>query len=251
MPTMQPLAGKTILVTGAARRVGAAIARRLHALGADVLIHYRGSGSQAGELAAALNSVRPDSARTLRLDLADIAAFDEFAARAVGAYGRLDGLVNNASGFYPTPLGSITGAQWDDLMASNLRAPLFLSQALAPAQRQAQGAIVNIVDIHADRPLKNYVVYSAAKAGLMGLTKALALEFAPEVRVNGVSPGPIQWPDDGQLDAAERTRILAATPLKREGGADEVARAVGFFFTDAPYVTGQILAVDGGRSIYL
>jgi pteridine reductase len=128
---------------------------------------------------------------------------------------------------------------------------LFLSQALAPALRQARGAIVNIVDIHADRPLKNYVVYSAAKAGLMGLTKALALEFAPEVRVNGVSPGPIQWPDDGQLDAAERARILAATPLKREGGADEVARAVGFFFTDAPYVTGQILAVDGGRSIYL
>jgi pteridine reductase len=248
---MQPLADKTILITGAAKRVGAAIARRLHTLGANVLIHHRSSSAEAGQLAAALNAERPGSATLLALDLANIDAFPAFIAQAVAAYGRLDGLVNNASGFYPTPLGKITGDDWSDLMASNLKAPLFLSQAAAPALTEAGGAIVNIVDIHADRPLKDYVVYNAAKAGLLGLTKALALELAPRVRVNGVSPGPIDWPADGQIDAAERQRILAATPLKRVGGADEVARAVGFFFADAPYVTGQILAVDGGRSIYL
>jgi len=248
---MPPLAGKAILITGAARRVGAAIARRLHDQGANVLIHYRDSSVDADQLAASLNAARPDSARTLGLELARIDAFPEFMARAIGAWGRLDGLVNNASGFYPTPLGSITAAQWADLMASNLQAPLFLAQAAAPELRKNGGAIVNIVDIHADRPLKNYVVYSAAKAGLQGLTRALALELAPHVRVNGVSPGPIEWPEDGQMDPAEQARILAATPLARVGGPNEIARAVSFFFTDAPYVTGQILAVDGGRSIYL
>ena len=248
---MQPLANKAILITGAAKRVGAAIARRLHALGANVLIHHRGSGTEAEQLAAQLNAERANSARVLALDLAEIDAFPAFIGQAVAAYGRLDGLVNNASSFYATPLGRITGDQWSELMASNLKAPLFLAQAAAPELQKAGGAIVNIVDIHADRPLKDYVVYNAAKAGLLGLTKALALELAPQVRVNGVSPGPIEWPADGQLDAAERERILAATPMGRVGGADEVARAVGFFFADAPYVTGQILAVDGGRSIYL
>jgi len=248
---MQPLAGKAILVTGAARRVGAAIARRLHGFGANVLIHYRDSSADAEHLAAELNAQRADSARICGLELAKLEAYEGFMAQAVAAWGRLDGLVNNASSFYPTPLGQVTAAQWTDLMASNLQAPLFLSQAAAPELRRNNGVIVNLVDIHADRPLKNYVVYNAAKAGLAGLTRALAIELAPQVRVNGVSPGPIEWPEDGQLDAAERERILAATPLHRVGGAEEIARAVGFFFTDAPYVTGQILAVDGGRSIYL
>jgi len=248
---MQPLAGKAILITGAARRVGAAIARRLHGLGANVLVHYRDHNADADQLAAELNAQRADSARALGLELARIEAYPAFMAEVVGAWGRLDGLVNNASGFYPTPLGEITAAQWSDLMASNLQAPLFLAQAAAEELRRNSGTIVNIVDIHADRPLKNYLVYNAAKAGLAGLTRALAIELAPQVRVNGVSPGPIEWPEDGQLDAAERARILAATPLGRVGGAEEIARAVGFYFTDAPYVTGQILAVDGGRSIYL
>jgi len=239
------------LITGAARRLGAATARRLHALGAAVAIHHRGSAAEAQALAAELNAKRPGSAGVLALDLADIDAYPDLIERVLRLYGRLDGLVNNASTFYATPLGSIAAAQWSELMASNLQAPLFLSQAAAPALRRAGGAIVNIVDIHAERPLKDYVVYNAAKAGLLGLTRSLALEMAPEVRVNGVSPGPIEWPEDGQLDAGERQRILAATPLKHVGGADAVARAVGFFFTDAAFVTGQILAVDGGRLLYL
>ena len=249
---MQPLAGKAILITGAARRVGAAIARRLHGLGANVLIHYRDSSADADQLVGELNALRAGSARALGLELAQIEAYPAFMAEVVGTWGRLDGLVNNASSFYPTPLGEITVAQWADLMASNLQAPLFLAQAAAPELRRNGGAVVNIVDIHADRPLKNYLVYNAAKSGLAGLTRALALELAPQVRVNGVSPGPIEWPDGGQMDdEAERARILAATPLGRVGGVEEIARAVSFYFTDAPYVTGQILAVDGGRSIYL
>jgi pteridine reductase len=248
---MQPLDGKAILITGAARRLGAATARRLHGLGAAVLIHHRGAKAEALALAAELNDTRAGSASVLALDLADIDAFPRLIERALAAHGRLDGLVNNASTFYPTPLGEITGDQWSELMASNLKAPLFLSQAAAPALREARGAIVNIVDIHAERPMKDYVVYSVAKAGLMGLTRSLALELAPEVRVNGVSPGPIEWPEDGQLEVAEQQRILAATPLGHIGGADAVARAVGFFFTDAPFVTGQILAVDGGRLLHL
>lgn len=248
---MQPLAGKVILITGAARRLGAATARHLHALGADVAIHHRGHGEDADALVADLNRVRADSAHALALELGEIDAFPAFVERVLAWHGRLDGLVNNASEYYPTPLGSITGDAWSELMVSNLKAPLFLSQAVAPALKKSQGAIVNIVDIHAERPMKDYVVYNTAKAGLAGLTRSLALELAPEVRVNGVSPGPIEWPSGGQLDAGEQQRILAATPLKRTGGADAVARAVGFFFADASFVTGQILAVDGGRSIYI
>jgi pteridine reductase len=248
---MQPLAGKAILITGAARRVGAAIARRLHALGANVLIHYRDSSADADELVAELNAQRPGSAHALGLELSQIEAIAAFIESAVAVWGRLDGLVNNASGFYPTPLGSITAAQWADLMSSNLKAPLFLALAALQELEKNDGSIVNIVDIHAERPLKNYVVYNVAKAGLAALTRSLALEMAPKVRVNGVSPGAIEWPDDGQLDEAERGRILHATPMGRIGGAEEIARAVGFFFADAPYVTGQVLAVDGGRSIYL
>ena len=252
----QPLVGKAFLVTGAARRVGAAIARRLHALGGSVMVHHRGGSDEACDLVAQLNSLRPGSACSAALDLSDTAALPGLVESVFAAFGRLDGLVNNASSFFPTPLGEITEAQWNDLLDSNLKAPLFLSQAAAPALIAARGAIVNIVDIHADRPLKDYVLYSAAKAGLAGLTRSLALELAPHVRVNGVAPGPIEWPSAAEVSAggivdAERARILATTPLRREGGVDAIARAVAFLFCDADFVTGQILAVDGGRSIHL
>ena len=252
----QSLEGKAFLVTGAARRVGAAIAATLHAAGGSVLIHHRRRHLEAEALVAGLNARRPGSARAAALDLAQTAALPTLVEAALTAFGRLDGLVNNASSFYSTPMGSITQADWNDLMASNLQAPLFLSQAAAPALAATRGAIVNIVDIHAERPLKNHVVYTAAKAGLAGLTRALALELAPAVRVNGVAPGPVEWPDGddrlhGSIMPAEKARILSTTPLGREGGADAIARAVRLLFADADFVTGQILAVDGGRSIYL
>ena len=252
---MSDLSGKAYLVTGAARRVGAAIARRLHGAGGSVLIHYGRSRVEAEALATELNALRVGSAMVHGLDLSDTDGLNALVGAAVGAFGRLDGLVNNASSFYPTPLGGITTAQWDELLASNLKAPLFLAQAAASELKKSGGAIVNIVDIHADRPLKDHVVYTTAKAGLAGLTRALALELAPQVRVNGVAPGAINWPDSAaaaaQFPLAERARILSTTPLQREGGEDEVAKAVIYLMSDAGYITGQILAVDGGRSIYL
>ena len=250
---MNPLDGKAFLVTGGAKRVGAAIVRRLHRAGGNVLVHYGTSRAQAEALAAECNAARAGSAVSYGHDLARLDGLKPLVGAALDAFGRLDGLVNNASTFYPTPFGTVTLAAWNDLMASNLQAPLFLSQEAAPALQATRGAIVNIVDIHAERPLKNYVVYSAAKAGLAGLTRALALELAPKVRVNGVAPGPIKWPEanESEFDAAERARILSTTPLGREGGEDEIAKAVLFLLADADYMTGQILAVDGGRSVYL
>ncbi len=250
------LAGKVFLITGAARRVGAATIRWLHAAGGNVLIHHRGHAEEARMLCDSLNALRSASAHLMALDLADTAALPALVEMALTRFGRLDGLVNNASAFFPTPLGTISEANWDDLMASNLKAPLFLSQAAAPALKETRGAIVNIIDIHAERPLKDYTVYTIAKAGLAGLTRSLALELAPAIRVNGVAPGPIDWPDAaevalGRIERAEQTRIMATTPLAREGGADAIARAVRFLFCDADFITGQIIAVDGGRSIYL
>lgn len=252
----QTLAGKAFLITGAARRVGAATARLLHAAGANVLVHHRGHADLARTLCDSLNAPRSGSAHLMALDLADTQALPSLVSMALARFGRLDGLVNNASAFFPTPLGTISESNWNDLMASNLKAPLFLSQAAAPALKATHGAIVNIIDIHAERPLKDYIVYTVAKAGLAGLTRSLALELAPEIRVNGVAPGPIDWPDaaeaaSGRIGRAEQTRIMATTPLAREGGAAAIARAVRFLFCDADFVTGQILAVDGGRSIYL
>lgn len=240
-----------VLVTGAARRVGAEIARQLHAAGARVVLHYRNSGDEAEGLAAELNRQRAGSAATVGGDLARFGTADEVAAAALARFGRIDGLVNNASSFFPTPLGRIDRAAWDELVGSNLMGPLFLSQALAPEIRRRHGAVVNIVDIHAERPLPHYPVYSAAKAGLAGLTRALAIELAPEARVNGISPGPIEWPEDGQFSAEERRRIIDDTLLKRIGSAADIARTVRFLIFDAPYVTGQIIAVDGGRSAHL
>ena len=244
--------GGAVLVTGAARRIGAAIARTLHAAGARVVLHCRSSRAEAEKLAADLNGTRADSCAIVQADLLAVAGLPRLAEEAARAFGRLDGLVNNASSFDATPFGTITPAQWEDLMGSNLRAPLFLAQAAAPHLRESRGAIVNVVDIHAERPLPDYVVYSIAKSGLAGLTRALALELGPEVRVNGVAPGAILWPEGGMhFDAEEKGRILAQTPLERIGRPEDVAGAVKYLLFDAPFVTGQILAVDGGRSLHL
>ena len=240
-----------ILVTGAARRVGAEIARNLHAAGARVALHYRSSADEAEALAGKLNAVRPDTAFTVRGDLARFGAAEEIADQVLARGQGLDGLVNNASSFFPTPIGAIDRRAWDELVGSNLMGPLFLSQALAPALRASAGAIVNIVDIHAERPLTGYTVYNVAKGGLATLTRSLAIELAPEVRVNGVAPGPIDWPEDDQFPAAERARIIAHTLLKRVGSPADIARTVRFLMLDAPYITGQIIAVDGGRSVHL
>jgi pteridine reductase len=244
--------GGAVLVTGAARRIGAAIARRLHAAGANLVLHYHRSRDDAERLCAELNGARAASCATVQHDLVDVDGLAGLVERAAACFGRLDGLVNNASSFYATRLGSITAREWDDLMGSNLRAPLFLAQAAAPWLARAHGAIVNIVDIHAERPLKDFVVYSIAKSGLAGLTRSLALELAPDVRVNGVAPGSILWPDDGaHFPPAEQQRIVGQTPLARVGGPDDIAGAVKYLLLDAPFVTGQILAVDGGRAIHL
>jgi pteridine reductase len=243
-----PLAGRTALVTGGARRVGAAIARALHGAGANVVLHYRSSATEAEALAAELGAARARSVELVQADLLDIPKLPALVQAATSAFGSLDVLVNNASSFYPTPLGEITPEQWDDLLGTNLKAPLFLSQAAAPALRLSRGLIVNLVDIHALRPLRRHVVYCAAKAGLVMLTRALARELGPHVRVNAVAPGPVMWPE-GEMDETLKARIVDRTLLKRTGSAEDVARAVRFFATEAPFVTGQVLAVDGGRSV--
>jgi len=247
----ESLSGKVVLVTGGAKRVGAAIVRRLHREGADVMLHYRGSEREANALRSELNAARANSVALVQADLLDLAGLAEIVRNAVNRFDRLDALVNNASTFFPTPVGEMTQATWESLIGTNLRAPLFLSQAAAPHLRKTNGAIVNITDIHAERPLKNYVIYSIAKAGLAGLTRSLARELGPEVRVNGVAPGPIAWPEDGSFDEVARQRVISNTILKRTGDPDDVARAVYFLIAGAPYVTGQIIAVDGGRSINL
>jgi pteridine reductase len=250
MPT---LAGKAFIVTGAARRVGAAIVRRLHAEGASVAIHTRSRADEANALAGELGAARAGSATVVIHDLADTAGLPRIIEATVASFGRVDGLINNASAYFPTPLATLTEAQWDELAASNLKAPLFLAQAALPELKRRRGVIVNLIDIHADRPLRDYAAYCAAKAGLAGVTRALALDLGPEVRVNGVAPGPIAWPDapGAEIDAAERARILASTPLGREGGAQAIAEAVHYLAAVADYCTGQILNVDGGRSIFL
>lgn len=242
------LAGKTVLITGAARRVGASIARALHAAGANILLHYRSSGEDAAALAGELNAVRGGSVRSAEADLLDVARLPGLVAEATQAFGGLDVLVNNASSFYPTPVGDITAIDWDDLIGTNLKAPLFLAQAAASALHERAGLIINLADIHGLRPLRRYPVYCLAKAGVIMLTRALARELGPHVRVNAVAPGPVMWPEDG-VDAALQAKITQRTALKRSGSAVDVARACLFFAADAPYVTGQILAVDGGRSV--
>ena len=243
--------GKTALVTGAAKRVGRAIALELHTAGANLVVHYREAAAAAQALVDDMNAKRVGSAISLQADLLDGEACSTLVENSTAHFGRLDALVNNASSFFATPLGSIDESDWLDLVGSNLKAPLFLTQAAAPYLRKMRGAVVNITDIHAERPLAGYPLYCAAKAGLLGLTRALAIELAPEVRVNAVAPGPILWPDDAVFDAEARQHIVDHTLLKRAGSPQDIARAVRFLFNDAAYVTGQVLNVDGGRTAHL
>jgi pteridine reductase len=248
MTRSDSLSGKVALVTGAARRIGATIARTLHAHGASVAIHYRGSAEEAVALVDDLNSQRADSAASFAADLTNLPSLSTLVENVINWRSRLDVLVNNASSFYPTPIGAITEQQWDDLVGTNLKAPLFLSQAALPALREAHGVIINIVDIHSRRPLRDHTVYGPTKAGLAMLTRSLAKDLAPDVRVNGVSPGAILWPEDGMTDDTRET-ILRQVPLGRAGTPEDIAGAVLYLASEASYVTGQIIAIDGGRSI--
>lgn len=244
--------GSTILITGGAKRVGAAICRRLHAHGADLMIHYRSSLEEAQRLQTEFNQIRPDSVALVQADLSNTDQLPCLVNKTITRFGKLDALVNNASSFFATAIGEITENSWDDLIGSNLKASLFLSQAAAPYLKKQQGCIINIIDIHADRPLKDYVVYNIAKGGLVSLTKSLALELSPTIRVNGVSPGPILWPENDEwADESVRQQIIDRTLLKRIGEPDDIAKTVLFLITEAPYITGQIISVDGGRSINL
>lgn len=242
----QRLAGKVALVTGAAQRLGAAMARCLHGEGMDLVLHYRRSAAAALALAAELEAVRAGSVLPLQADLHDGAGLPALMERIRGFRGRLDVLVNNASSFYPTPLDTVTEAQWEDLVGSNLKTPFFLTRAAATLLREAGGCVVNLVDIHAARPLGEYPIYSIAKAGNAMMVKALARELGPLVRVNGIAPGAILWPEEGLADETKR-EILSRTVLQRAGTPGDIARALLFLVRDADYITGQIIAVDGGR----
>ena len=233
------------LITGAAKRIGAVIARTLHTAGYDLALHYRESHSEMAALVAELEAVRANSTLVLQAELANFDRLPELIAHTIGRYGRLDALVNNASSFAPTPIGNVTPAQWDALFASNARAPFFLSQAAAPHLRASRGAILNLVDIHAERPLPEHSVYCMAKAALAMLTYSLALELGPEVRVNAIAPGAVLWPESGKTYADQQS-LLAQTPLQRIGTPQDVADAALFLLRDAHYTTGQILRVDGG-----
>lgn len=241
------LEGQVALVTGSARRIGACIVETLHEAGARVAIHYRGSAAEADALAERLNARRADSAATFQADLLETATLPDLVAAVLDWGGRLDALVNNASTFYKTPIGQVTEEHWQDLIGTNLKVPLFLSQAAVPALRDARGSIVNLVDIHSQRPLKDHHVYGPAKAGLAMLTRGLAKDLGPEIRVNGVSPGAILWPEDGMSDDTQRS-ILDQVPLARSGEPADIAGCVLYLLRDAVYVSGQIIAVDGGRS---
>ncbi len=247
-PAAASLDDKWILITGAARRIGAVVADTLHAAGANIAIHYRGSADDARSLQSRLEARRADSTLLLQADVLDTAALPRMVEQLIAHAGRLDVLINNASSFYPTALGTVTEAQWDDLIGSNLKAPLFLCQAALPHLKAARGSIVNMVDIHAQRPLRDHTVYGPAKAGLVMLTLSLAKDLGPEVRVNGVAPGAILWPEEGMSDKLKEG-ILKRVPLKRVGEPADIARTILFLTRDAPYVTGQIIAVDGGRSL--
>ena len=243
-----PSARPVVLITGAARRVGATIARTLHGAGYDLALHHRNSGDELAALVDDLEQARGAGTLTLQAELADVDALPDLVNETARRFGRLDGLVNNASAFFPTPLGTVTTEQWDELFASNTRAPFFLAQAAARHLRDRAGAIVNLLDIYAERPLPGYSVYCMAKAAQAAMTLALAHELGPEVRVNGIAPGAVLWPETGHAQAS-RSDIIARTPLKRTGTAEDVASAVLWLLRDARFVTGQVIRVDGGRSI--
>ncbi len=249
---MQNLKGKVALVTGSARRVGAVTVKALHTEGATVVVHYRNSSSEAEKLCDELNKIRSNSCFIEQADLLESPSITNLIDSIIKKVGRLDILVNNASSFYPTKVGEITEKDWDDLMGSNLKAPLFLSQAAAPELIKNKGCIVNMADVYAYKPLKNHPVYSAAKAGLVMLTQSLAKELGPNVRVNGIAPGVILWPEaDGDEKSEEHKLLLKKTCLKREGSPDDIAKAIVFLVRDADYITGHILPVDGGRLVSL
>lgn len=233
-------------MTGAARRIGATVARALHREGATVVLHYKASAAEAKALQAELNALRVDSCFLLQADLLATEQFPNLISRLVEQTGRLDVLINNASSFYPTPLGSIQEQQWEDLIGTNLKAPLFLSQAALPYLRQSHGTIINIADVHGLRPLPEFSVYCTAKAGLIMLTQVLARELGPQIRVNGIAPGAILWPER-PMSEEQRTELLAKTALERLGSPEDIARTVLFLVRDASYMTGQVIAVDGGR----
>lgn len=238
----------TVLVTGAAHRIGEQIIRAFHSRDCRVLLHFHSSESKAGAVVDELNGIRPASAFALQADLTDPAGPDDLAAQVRDFGQGLDVLVNNASRFYPTPMGDVSPEDWRDIMGSNLRGPFFLTQALLPELRAAAGAVINVLDIHAERPMRRHPVYSMAKAGLSMMTRSLALELGPEIRVNGVAPGAILWPED-EPSAEVKQSILERVALERLGDPTDIAGAVIFLALDAPYVTGQVLAVDGGRSL--
>lgn len=249
---VNPISTKVVLITGGAKRVGASITRQLHKQGANIMLHYHTSEMEARELQATLNQERPGSVAITQCNLLETDCLPAIIEATLTQFGRLDALVNNASSYYPTELGNIQLSQWEDLMGSNLKAPLFLSQAAAGALQASQGCIVNITDMHIERPKKHYIVYSAAKAGLVSLTKSLAQELAPAVRVNAVAPGAVLWPDGNQeFDQEYRQQVIQQTLLKRTGEPADIAKAVKFLIYDAPFVTGHILAVDGGRHLSL
>lgn len=243
-----------VLITGAAHRLGARTAETLHRRGWRVVIHYRSRQDQADALVARLNAVRERSAIAIRADLERQDEAERLAQQAVAAWGQLDGLVNNAAVFYPTPTTSAGYNDWDRIMNTNLRAPFFLGKACLPALTQARGAIVNLIDIYSERPLADHPLYCASKAGLASLTRSWARDLAPEIRVNGVSPGAILWPEGNvegnvPVDPGYQQRIVEKTPLGKTGEPDDIAGAIAFLLCDAPFITGQILAVDGGRSL--
>jgi pteridine reductase len=243
---------KVVLITGGAKRVGAAICRCLHAEGFKLMIHYKSSINEARALQAELSLLRPNSVAIIQGDLLNTSSLPNLISETISHFGSLDVLINNASTYYASEIGDIDEAKWQDLMGSNLKAPLFLSQAAAQELRKNHGCIINITDMHIERPKKGYIIYSVAKAGLVTLTKSLAHELSPEVRVNAVAPGPVQWPENNpQFDEVYRQRVINQTLLKRGGEAEDVAKAVKFLVTDAPFITGHVLAVDGGRSLNL
>lgn len=239
---------RNALITGAAARLGRAIARDLHR-DHRIVVHYRHSGQAARELVDELNAIRPDSAAALQSDLGAVADCERLAREATGLWGGIQVLVNNASAFYPTPIGEADEKAWDELLGSNLKAPFFLSQALAPSLAEGGGCIVNMADIHAERPMPGHPLYCAAKAGLVMLTKSLALELAPAVRVNAVAPGAILWPEQEEVDPDTQRDILARIPLARTGTEADIARTVRFLAADPSYINGQVIAVDGGRNL--
>ena len=240
------------LVTGSAHRLGAQTVQALHQRGWNLVIHYRSRAQQAGELADRLNRERTDSACCVQADLGNGADIERLAEKAIGRWGRLDALINNASVFYPTPTGAATEEDWNTILHTNLRAPFFLLQACLPALRRNGGSVVNVIDIYSEKPLGDHPLYCASKAGLASLTRSWAKDLAPEVRVNGVSPGAILWPEgDGEMDKEAQQGILDKTPLARTGNPDDIAKTIAFLICDAPFITGQIINVDGGRSLHM